>query len=69
MRFAVELSHVGRRFVYEIAFEWPPNFREARVLEEVLAVNGADVFRRNTRRSSWRAASRPDSTGTSRRYR
>jgi predicted ATPase len=46
MRFAVELTHVGRRFIYEIAFEWPPNFREGRVLEEVLALDGTDVFRR-----------------------
>lgn len=47
MRFGVELTHGGRRFAYEIAFEWPQHFQAARVMEEGLAVDGADVFRRN----------------------
>ncbi|MDX2037276.1 MAG: AAA family ATPase [Isosphaeraceae bacterium] len=46
MRLAVELSLEGRRFRYEIAFEWPANFLEARVLEESLVIDGVDVFRR-----------------------
>jgi ABC-type cobalamin/Fe3+-siderophores transport system ATPase subunit len=46
MRLAIELTLKGGFFRYEIAFEWPPKFREARVLEEVLSRDGAEVFRR-----------------------
>lgn len=46
MRLAVELILDGRRFRYEIAFEWPPKSREARVLEETLVLDGVEMFRR-----------------------
>ncbi|HUY88750.1 MAG TPA: AAA family ATPase [Pirellulales bacterium] len=47
MRFEVALTLTGRRFRYAIAFEWPPDFREARILDEVLSVDGADIFTRH----------------------
>src|SRR5437016_12227698 len=34
MRFEVELTLAGKRFTYAISFEWPANFREARILDE-----------------------------------
>ena len=46
MRFAVDLVLADRPFHYEIALEWPPKFREARVLDEALVLDGTDVFRR-----------------------
>jgi hypothetical protein len=46
MRFDIEVVLTGRRFKYAISFEWPPNFREARILDESLSVNGEDIFTR-----------------------
>lgn len=46
MRFEVELTLADKRFKYAVSFEWPANFREARILEENLSVDGAAVFTR-----------------------
>src|SRR6266404_3583656 len=40
MRFEVELPLAQKRFKYAVSFEWPPNFREARILDEGLWVDG-----------------------------
>lgn len=47
MRFEVELTLSGRRFKYAISFEWPANFRQARILDESLLVNGQAIFTRH----------------------
>jgi hypothetical protein len=47
MRFEIDLVLTGKRFGYEIAFEWPANFREARILDERLSVDGQSVFTRH----------------------
>lgn len=46
MRFEVDVTLTGRRFNYVLSFEWPPNFHEARILEECLSVDGNDIFTR-----------------------
>ena len=40
IRFEVELTLANKRFKYVIAFEIPENFREARIAEESLSVEG-----------------------------
>ncbi len=47
MRFEVEVTLSGRRLQYAISFEWPPGFREARILDESLSADGASVFTRH----------------------
>ncbi len=47
MRFEVDLAVAARRFKYAISFEWPPEFREARILDESLSVDGASIFTRH----------------------
>jgi predicted ATPase len=47
MRFEVDLTLAGKRFKYAISFEWPPEFREARILDESLSVDGSAVFTRH----------------------
>jgi predicted ATPase len=47
MRFEVELTLSDKRFKYEISFEWPTNFREARILDESLSVDGNVIFTRH----------------------
>ncbi len=47
MRFEVEATLANRRFKYAISFEMPENFREARVAEEDLSVDGHVVFSRH----------------------
>ena len=47
MRFEVELTLSGKRFKYAISIEWPANFREARILDEGLSVDGQSVFTRH----------------------
>jgi predicted ATPase len=47
MRFEVELTLSGKRYKYAVAFEWPANFREARILDESLSVDGCSVFTRH----------------------
>jgi len=46
MRFEVDLVLAKRRFKYAISFEMPPTFREARIAEELLSVDGQTVFSR-----------------------
>lgn len=46
MRFEIEVSLSGKRYVYSISFDWPDNFREARILEESLSVDAQPVFTR-----------------------
>lgn len=46
MRFEVELTLTRKRFQYVIAFEQPDGFREARIAEEKLSVDGTAVFSR-----------------------
>lgn len=36
-----------KRFKYAISFDWPGDFRQARILDESLTVNGEDVFTRH----------------------
>jgi predicted ATPase len=40
MHFEIDLILAGKRFKYAVSVEWPPNFREARILEESLWVEG-----------------------------
>ncbi len=47
MRFEVELTLANRRFEYAVSFEWPAGSREARILDESLAVDGNAVFTRH----------------------
>ncbi len=47
MRFEVELTLSHRRFKYELSFEWPGNFREARILDEGLTVDENVIFSRH----------------------
>jgi ABC-type cobalamin/Fe3+-siderophores transport system ATPase subunit len=47
MRFEVEVVLSGKRFKYAVSFDWPPNFREARVLDEGLWADGQVVFTRS----------------------
>jgi len=47
MRFEVEARITDRRFKYELSFEWPGAFREARILEESVTVDGTSIFTRH----------------------
>jgi ABC-type cobalamin/Fe3+-siderophores transport system ATPase subunit len=47
MRFEVELLLANQRYNYAISFEWPANFREARILDESLCVDGNAIFTRH----------------------
>jgi ABC-type cobalamin/Fe3+-siderophores transport system ATPase subunit len=47
MQFEVELSLMGKRYKYAISFEWPPDFREARILDEGLWLDGSAIFTRH----------------------
>ena len=47
MRFEVELTLSSKQFKYVVSFEWPAKFREARVLDESLSVNGQLIFSRH----------------------
>jgi ABC-type Mn2+/Zn2+ transport system ATPase subunit len=46
MRFEIELTIAGKRFGYAVSFDWPANFREARILDEALTVDAQPVFTR-----------------------
>lgn len=46
MRFEIEVKLGAKNYKYHIAFEFPLGFKELRVLEEGLAVNGIPVFAR-----------------------
>ncbi len=45
-RFEVEVTLAGRNYAYSVAFEFPIGFRELRVSEEKLAVDGSPIFTR-----------------------
>ncbi|MBI2569701.1 MAG: AAA family ATPase [Candidatus Schekmanbacteria bacterium] len=47
MRFEVELTLSDKRFEYAVSFEWPASFREVRILDESLAVDGQSIFTRH----------------------
>jgi ABC-type cobalamin/Fe3+-siderophores transport system ATPase subunit len=47
MRFEVELTLEGKRYQYAISFDWPAEFREARILDESLSVDSSAVFTRH----------------------
>ncbi|MBA3313777.1 MAG: AAA family ATPase [Planctomycetaceae bacterium] len=47
MRFELDLILNEKQFKYEIAFEWPDGFREARILDESLSRDGTAVFTRH----------------------
>jgi predicted ATPase len=47
MRFEIEANLAGSHFAYTVAFEYPPKFRELRVLDEALTVDGTAIFSRN----------------------
>jgi len=47
MRFEIEVTLAGKRFKYAIAFDWPDTFREARILDESLTVDGQAIFTRH----------------------
>jgi predicted ATPase len=44
IRFEIELALRGRNYTYSVAFEFPSGFRELRVAEEKLAVDGDTIF-------------------------
>jgi len=46
MRFEIELALSGKSYKYSVSFEWPDNFREARILDESLFVDGQLIFTR-----------------------
>jgi hypothetical protein len=46
MRFEIEVELEGETYAYDIAFELPERFKELRVLEEKLTVNGKPVYTR-----------------------
>lgn len=46
MRFEIEVELGAKRYEYVVAFEYPRGFKELRVLEEKLAVDGTPVYTR-----------------------
>ena len=46
MRFEIEVEILGQNYDYVLAFELPDGFRELRVYEEILRVDGSVVFSR-----------------------
>lgn len=46
VRFEIEVTLAGHSYAYAIAFEFPSGFRELRVLEEKLSVDGNPLFTR-----------------------
>src|ERR1019366_3115833 len=47
VRFEIDVTMSGKRFKYSVSFEWPANFREARILDEGLSVDGSSIFLRH----------------------
>jgi len=45
-RFEIEVLLAGKNYAYSVAFEFPPGFRELRVSEEKLLVDGSPIFTR-----------------------
>ncbi|MEI8017299.1 MAG: AAA family ATPase [Schlesneria sp.] len=46
MRFEIELAISSKRFSYAVSFDWPELFREARITDESLSVDGQAIFTR-----------------------
>jgi len=46
MRFEIEVELEGKAYGYSIAFEYPEGFRELRVFEEKLAIDGKTIYSR-----------------------
>jgi len=74
MRFEIEMVLAGKTYTYVVAFEFPGGFRELRVSEEKLVVDGQPIFSRELAevRSCVRVEARTPpfgSTGTSLLYR
>ncbi len=46
MRFEIEALLGGRKYHYSIAFDFPKDFKELRILDEAFVVDGIPVFRR-----------------------
>ena len=46
VRFAIDVVLGGQTYSYSLAFEFPQGFRELRILEEILLVDGAPIFQR-----------------------
>ncbi|MGC4032338.1 MAG: AAA family ATPase [Tepidisphaeraceae bacterium] len=46
MRFEVVANFGGDRYEYAIGFDWPSHFREPRINDEILKINGQDFFKR-----------------------
>ena len=47
MRFEIEVVIANKQFKYAVGFDWPDNFREARILDESLTVDGQAIFTRD----------------------
>jgi len=47
VRFEVEVTLAGRNYTYAVAFDFPAGWRELRVCEETLAVDGEAIFTRS----------------------
>lgn len=47
MRLEVNVKLAEKRYTYSVSFEWPEKFREARILDESLSVDGQSVFTRH----------------------
>ena len=47
MRFEIDLTLAGKRFKYAVSFDWPVSFREARIVDEGLWVDGQAIFTRH----------------------
>jgi predicted ATPase len=47
MRLEIEFVVDGQRYSYVLVFEWPAEFREARIQTESLIVDGATIFTRD----------------------
>lgn len=60
IRFEIETALDGQEFKYSIAFEFPKNFKAARIQEETLTVDGTPVFeRKHGEIAFWYAPHRP----------
>jgi len=53
MRIECEVELAGNRYVYVIAFEYPPDFKELRVFEEKLTINGKNAYARTLAGITW----------------
>jgi len=58
IRFEIEVELEATTYGYAIAFEFPAGFRELRVLEEKLTVDGKPVYTENWRKCILQKAAR-----------